>query len=100
MNAGTTFCTGGTTGVGCTPSLVTVTLTNALVAAYSLTVPAGMTLVDASSEIIRVDRSFRANVGSGDQTGYRFSFSTSQALVIEPDDTLHPAVPQITLSAT
>jgi len=98
LNAGTTFCTGGTTGVACTPSLVTVTVSNALVVTYGLTVPANTTIVDASADIVYIDRSFMASVGSGRQASHRIAFSTSSALVIQADDTIHPAVPQISLA--
>lgn len=98
LNSGTTFCTGGTTGVACTPSLVTVTLTNALVSLYNLTLPANTTLVDAPGDIVYVDRSFRASVGSGRQAAHRIAFNTSAALVIQTDDTLHPAIPLVTIT--
>ncbi len=62
LNNGSTFCTG--TGIApCTPSLVTVTLTNALVTAAGLTIPSGMTIDDVLlNEIIYVNTSFRLAV--------------------------------------
>lgn len=93
LNTGTTFCTGGTTGAGCTPTLVSVTLTNVLVALYGLTLPSGTTISDAAGEIIIVNTFFRYDTSAGGQAGYKLTFDTSSALVIESDNTIHPAVP-------
>ena len=98
LNAGTTFCTGGAMGAACAPVSVAVTLTNALVAAAGLVLPSGMTINDATSEIVLVSRSNTIEIGSGAQSSYKISFDTTAQLIIEPDDTIHPGVPNIAIS--
>lgn len=98
FSAGTYFCTGGDTGLACDPTPVTTNLTNALVAAAGLTLPSGMTINDAASEIILIDRTNKIDVSSSKQIAYKISYDTSQALIIQSDDTIHPGIPSISIS--
>jgi hypothetical protein len=96
-NTGTTFCTGGTTGVACTPANISINLTNALVAASGLTLPSGMTIDDAAGEII-FRRPLGFTIGEPSDSPFRMSIGIAAGLVIQPDDTMHPNVPDIRLT--
>lgn len=97
VSTGTTFCTGGTTGVACTPTPITVTVTSALLTAAGITLPSGTTISTAAGEITVVNRSVPFTVRNGTAPHCQVRLNTSAALVIQSDNTLHPGVATVTL---